>query len=155
MRSSKQQNKVQNLLAPHKVQDQGEEEQLQIVQLSFRKFPNNFQQLFAFLHNFCQCHRRRLTCAKIFQHENVDFDRWLGDMLDTKINERIGNKKKLKLTAVRRTNQLPTERMVQKMQGLIKYRELASTSTEQAAASQPQPALDWRGIAYNFCRSKP
>jgi hypothetical protein len=51
-------------------------------------------------------------------------------MLDTKINERIGNKKKLKLTAVRRTNQLPTERMVQKMQGLIKYRELASTSTE-------------------------
>jgi hypothetical protein len=50
-------------------------------------------------------------------------------MLDTKIKARIGKKKKLKLAAVRRTNQRFIERMVQKTQGLI-YRELALTSTE-------------------------
>jgi hypothetical protein len=52
-------------------------------------------------------------------------------MLDTKLKGRIGKKKKkkLKLVAVRRTNQRFIERLVQKMQGLI-YREPASISTE-------------------------
>jgi hypothetical protein len=58
--------KVLRRLGAQEVQDQGEEEQPKIVQLSFKKFPNNFKQLFAFPHKFCQCHRRRLTCANIF-----------------------------------------------------------------------------------------
>ncbi len=51
-------------------------------------------------------------------------------MLDTKLKGRIGKKKKLKLAAAKRTNQRFIERLVQKMQGLIIYREPASTSTE-------------------------
>jgi hypothetical protein len=50
-------------------------------------------------------------------------------MLDIKIKGRIVKKNKLKLTAVRRTNQRFIERLVQKMQGLI-YREPASISTK-------------------------
>jgi hypothetical protein len=50
-------------------------------------------------------------------------------MLDIKIKGRIGKKKKLKLTAMRRTNQRFIESMVQKIQGLI-YGEPASTSTK-------------------------
>jgi hypothetical protein len=56
--------KVLRRFGAQEVQDQGEEEQPQIVQLSFKKFPNNFKQLFAFPHKFCQC--LRMTCANIF-----------------------------------------------------------------------------------------
>ncbi len=52
---------VSRRFGAQEVQDQGEEEQPQIVQLSFKWFPNNFKQLFAFSHKFCQCHCRRLT----------------------------------------------------------------------------------------------
>jgi hypothetical protein len=62
-------------------------------------------------------------------HENVDFDRWLGEIIDTKIKGRIGNKKKLKLAAVRQKNQRFIERLVQKMQALI-YKEPASISRD-------------------------
>ncbi len=51
-------------------------------------------------------------------------------MINTKIKGRIGTKKKLKLAAVRRTNQRFIEHLVQKMQEFIIYREPASISTE-------------------------
>jgi len=49
--------KVIRRFGAQEVQDQGEEEQPQIAQLSFKRFPNNFKQLFAFPHKFCQFHR--------------------------------------------------------------------------------------------------
>jgi hypothetical protein len=51
-------------------------------------------------------------------------------MIDTKIKGRIGKKKKLKLAAVRRTNQRFIEPLIQKMQEFIIYREPESISTE-------------------------
>ncbi len=51
-------------------------------------------------------------------------------MIDIKIKGTIGKKKKLKLAALSRTNQRFIERLVQKMQEFIIYREPESTSTE-------------------------
>jgi hypothetical protein len=51
-------------------------------------------------------------------------------MIDTKLKGRIGKKKKLKLAAVRRTNQCFIERLVQNMQEFIIYREPTLISTE-------------------------
>jgi hypothetical protein len=51
-------------------------------------------------------------------------------MIDTKLKGRIGEKKKLKLATFRRTNQLFIERLVQKMQELIIYRELVFISKD-------------------------
>ena len=87
---------------------QGGEQQRQqqhqaIVPISLKQFPDNFKQLFAFAGKICHCHRRRLTCANLLEHEKVDFHKWLGDMIEVK-QKRIGKKKKLKMAAVRRSN---------------------------------------------------
>ena len=73
-----------------------------MIPISFKLFPSNFKQLFAFPHKFCSCHQRRMTCANIFEHEGFDFDRWLTDMLSSIVGKRGSKKKKLKSAMVRR-----------------------------------------------------
>jgi hypothetical protein len=51
-------------------------------------------------------------------------------MIDKKFKGRIGKKKKLKLEAMKRTNQHFIEHLAEKMQELIIYRERALISTE-------------------------
>jgi hypothetical protein len=46
-----------------------------------------------------------MTFISIFYYENVDLDKCLGDLLGVKAKQRISKKKKLKLTAVRLSNQ--------------------------------------------------
>ena len=58
------------------------------------------------------------------------------DVGDT--TKRLSKKKKLKLAAVRRTNQRYVERLVQKVQSII-YKVPASVNDAQCAASQPLP----------------
>jgi hypothetical protein len=103
-----------------------------------KRFHNNFKQLFAFPGKICHCHRRRLTCASIFEHENVDFEEWFTNLLDAKI-KKISKKKKLKLAAIRRQNQRFVSRLIQRAQQLIYNPQAPDLTTAQEVASQPQP----------------
>jgi hypothetical protein len=67
-----------------------------------KKFPNNFKQLVAFPGKICHCHRRRLTCASIFEHENFNFKEWFKNLVDAKL-KKISKKMKQKLAAVEST----------------------------------------------------
>jgi hypothetical protein len=101
-----------------------------------KKFPNNIKQLFAFPGKICHCDRRRLTCASIFEHENVDFEEWFTNLLDAKL-KKISKKKKLNLAAIRRRNQF--SRLIQRVQQIIYNPQALDSMTAQEVASQPQP----------------
>ena len=89
-----------------------EEKEDEFTSISLRKFPANFKVLFAFGGYHCSCHRTRLTCANLFQHEGHNFEQWIDHLLakpDLK-----GRKNRHRLLQARRENQRFVERLVEK-----------------------------------------